>query len=434
MNIIYMHTHDSGRYTSPYGYNLPTPNIMKLAEDGVLFRSAYSAAPTCSPSRAALLCGMYAHTAGMLGLAHRGFSCYDYSRHMASYFTKNGFETALSGIQHEANDTSRLGYEKILTRPRRGLTSSEWDFANADAAVAFIEQPHDKPFFLSFGMFNTHREYPENDRFNPDYVIPPHPVADTPENRADWCCYMKSVAVADECVGRVVAAVDRAGLREDTLIIYTTDHGPAFPGMKCSLYDTGIGVSLIMSGAGLPRGVCRSELISQVDIYPTLCRLAGIDIPDWCVGVDARPLIFDGKPIRGEVFAEVTYHAAYQPMRAIRTKKYKYIRAFYDTEIQCYPNIDDSTPKNYLVNSPEFHWPMSPRMLFDVECDPVERVNLARDPAYSVILAELSAKLDCYMRETNDPLYVSRSVPLPSGAFANRMDGISPNEKDYIFG
>ena len=88
MNIIYMHTHDSGRYTSPYGYNLPTPNIMKLAEDGVLFRNAYCAAPTCSPSRAALLSGMYAHTSGMLGLAHRGFSCYDLRGHMASYFTK----------------------------------------------------------------------------------------------------------------------------------------------------------------------------------------------------------------------------------------------------------------------------------------------------------------------------------------------------------
>src|SRR5438128_29326 len=81
-NILYLHSHDSGRYLQPYGHAVPTPSLKKLAAEGVLFRRAFSAAPTCSPSRAALLTGQYAHQSGMLGLAHRGFSLNDYRKHM----------------------------------------------------------------------------------------------------------------------------------------------------------------------------------------------------------------------------------------------------------------------------------------------------------------------------------------------------------------
>lgn len=141
MNIIYIHTHDTGRFISPYGYALPTPNLFKLAEDGVLFRNAYCAAPTCSPSRSSMLTGMCAHASGMLGLAHRGFKITDYSKHIASYFTRHGIHTALCGIHHEANDINLLGYSEIIKNGKKFTLpeqSVEYDMANAEAAADFI--------------------------------------------------------------------------------------------------------------------------------------------------------------------------------------------------------------------------------------------------------------------------------------------------------
>jgi len=113
MNIVYMHTHDSGRFIDPYGFNIGTPAIQSLAEEGTLFRQAFSTAPTCSPSRASLLTGMNPHSCGMIGLAHRGFGLNDYSKHIVKQLNNEGFETALCGIQHVAHPAEKIGYKKI---------------------------------------------------------------------------------------------------------------------------------------------------------------------------------------------------------------------------------------------------------------------------------------------------------------------------------
>ena len=99
-NILYIHSHDTGRYISPYGHAVPTPNLQNLAEAGVLFRRAYCAAPTCSPSRAALLTGQSPHSAGMLGLANRGFQLGDFRQHIIHTLKGAGYTSALAGIQH----------------------------------------------------------------------------------------------------------------------------------------------------------------------------------------------------------------------------------------------------------------------------------------------------------------------------------------------
>jgi len=104
MNILYLHSHDTGRYIQPYGHFVETPNLQRLAEEGVLFRSAFSAAPTCSPSRAALLTGQSPHSCGMLGLAHRGFSLTDYRHHLLHSLREGGFRSVLAGIQHVATE------------------------------------------------------------------------------------------------------------------------------------------------------------------------------------------------------------------------------------------------------------------------------------------------------------------------------------------
>ena len=100
-NIVYLHSHDTGRYIQPYGYAVETPNMQRFAEEGVLFRNAFCAAPTCSPSRAALLTGMYPHSCGMLGLAGKNLCrLNDYGQHLSHFLKANGYETVLSGIEH----------------------------------------------------------------------------------------------------------------------------------------------------------------------------------------------------------------------------------------------------------------------------------------------------------------------------------------------
>src|SRR6476660_8683988 len=102
-NLVYIHSHDTGRFVSPYGYAIATPNLQKLAESGVLFRKAFCAAPTCSPSRAALLTGQAPHSSGLIGLAHRGFALHDPAQHLAHTLKNAGYYGVLTGMQHVAS-------------------------------------------------------------------------------------------------------------------------------------------------------------------------------------------------------------------------------------------------------------------------------------------------------------------------------------------
>src|SRR5579884_4565312 len=116
-NILYIHSHDTGRYIEPYGFDVATPNLQKLAGEGVLFRQAFDAAPTCSPSRASLLTGHCPHNNGMLGLAHRGFALNDYKEHILHTLRPHGYRSTLIGVQHVAKDPAVIGYDEIRAAP-----------------------------------------------------------------------------------------------------------------------------------------------------------------------------------------------------------------------------------------------------------------------------------------------------------------------------
>lgn len=418
MNIVYMHTHDTGRYIQPYGYAVPTPNLMQLAREGVLFRHAYCAGPTCSPSRAGLLTGMAPHTAGMFGLAHLGARLNDYSQHLAAYLSRNGYETALCGIQHEAPEAAMIGYDYILGNPDYDMSnfdfnSVEWDLENAAAAASFIRQQHKKPFFLSVGLFNTHLNFPQADpKINPDYLAVPFPFHDSPENRRQWSAYLTSAQAADQCVGIVLDALMVSGVWDDTLFIFTTDHGLPFPRMKCSLFDTGIGVSLIVrTPQNYKRGEAVDAMVSHLDIFPTICELAGIQPPSWLQGYSLLPLLKgQTESVRHAVFAEINYHVEYEPMRAIRTDRYKYIRNYGDQRYLS-PNLDASDVCSYLVNNGFLKTEKPEEMLFDLYLDPVERVNLAQSEEYQEIKQSLAKELLDWMYATHDPL-LNGKVPL----------------------
>ncbi|MEI6602983.1 MAG: sulfatase [Clostridia bacterium] len=435
MNIIYMHTHDSGRYFQPYGYAVPTPNLMHFAQSATLFRHAYCAGPTCSASRAALLIGMCAHESGMIGLAHRGFKLKDYSQHLARYLSEQGYETALSGVQHETSwDRSQedLGYQKLIVG-KGDLYAENMDAKNAEAVCAYLAEPKDKPFFLSYGLFHTHRPFPTELTANPDYVIPPAPLYDNANNREDFAAYITSAKIADECIGKVLQALEDTGHDKDTLVIFTTDHGIAFPFMKCNLYDSGIGVALMMRYPGNPlAGKAIDTLTSHVDVFPTICDLIATPKPVWLQGESLLP-VFRGEreEVHEEVFSEVTFHAAYEPMRCVRTKRYKLIR-LYEPSTQFIPaNVDDSASKTFVYESWIADHERAEELLFDLYLDPNERNNLVAAPAYAGVYAEMTKRLDDWMARTHDPLIPDGFVAKPEGAKVNKVTEYSPSSNDF---
>jgi N-sulfoglucosamine sulfohydrolase len=423
-NILYIHSHDSGRYLQPYGHAIPTPTLHKLARDGILFRRAFSAAPTCSPSRASLLTGQCAHRNGMLGLAHRGFSMNDYSKHLLHTLRKSGYRSILGGLQHIAANPETIGFDEIL-KPANTRADTV-----APAVAAFLDRRPSAPFFLDVGFFETHREYPnptvEDD---PAYIQPPAALPDTPETRTDMAGYRASARLLDRGVATVLDALDRNGLAENTLVISTTDHGIAFPRMKCNLTDTGWGVSLIVRGPGPFRGgkVC-DAMVSHLDVFPTLCDFLQIEKPAWLEGRSFLPVLRgETKEINDEVFAEVNYHASYEPARAVRTQTHKYIRRYGGRTAPVLPNCDDGPSKSLWLEHGWRRQEVPSEELYDLIFDPAEQNNLAARPKSAATLKEMRSRLDAWMKRTDDPL-LRGPIPAPAGAKVNPVDGVSPRE------
>ena len=423
-NIVYLHSHDTGRHVEPYGHRVSTPSIRRVAEEGLLFRNAFCAAPTCSGSRASLLTGQWAHVNGMTGLAHRGWQLAEPQRHLVHPLRRAGYWSALIGEQHVSKDPRTLGYDQVVDVPTTRVD------AVAPAALGVLAARPPQPFFLSIGFFETHRRFFEPSSPRDALYGPPAPgLPDTPETRADMAAFAASARSLDRGVGEVLRGLEEAELLDDTLLVLTTDHGLAFPGAKGGLTDRGIGVMLIVRGpAGFRGGGVCDALVSQVDVYPTLCELAGIPAPAPTHGRSLMPLVRGtASEIRDELFAELTYHAAYDPQRAIRTRRHKLIRILGPRLEPVLPNIDDSPSKDVLVRAGWGSRPRPREALYDLLLDPGEARGVEDDPAHAGIRADLGARLDRWMAETGDPI-LAGPVPPPAGAEVNDPDGISPDE------
>lgn len=423
-NILYIHSHDTGRYIQPYGHAVPTPHLQRLAEEGLVFRQAFSAAPTCSPSRASLATGQYPHSNGMLGLVHRGFSLSDPSHHIAHTLKNAGYRTAAAGTQHVAKRSVDIGFDERIPSDSKKAPDV------APAAAAFVARQPAQPFFLSVGFFETHREFESaGPQENPHYCMPPATLPDAPEIREDMAQFKASARVLDEGMGTVLRALDEHGLAENTLVICTTDHGIAFPRAKCNLTDHGIGVLMIMRGpGGFAGGRVTDALVSQVDLFPTICELCGIKAPPWLQGKSLMPLVRgETEQINQEVFAEVNYHAAYEPQRAARTQRFKYIRRLADRATPVLPNTDDSAGKALWLRHGWKTRAVPTDQLYDLVFDPTEAHNLVDDAEYLGVLVEMRELLNWWMRRTNDPL-LHGQVSAPPCARVNDTNGLSPNE------
>lgn len=408
MNLVMFDCHDLGQHLACYGWSsVPSDNLDQLAADGVRFENSFCTSPQCSPSRAALYTGRYPHVNGMFGLAHHPFSwrMHENEVYLARYLQAAGYETVHGGIQHVTDFTPQavhaLGFDQLLS----GYLAPEL----AESAVTFLEQPHERPFFLNIGFFEPHRDGTGGFKQAPaddgkGVILPPY-LPDTPEARQEFSELQGTIRQMDTAVGQVMAALQRLNLLENTWVIFTTDHGLAMPRAKCTMYDPGLKTALIMyaPGAGLTGGRVIRELISHVDMLPTILDGLNLTIPENLQGHSYWGLLqgHDYQP-RTAIYAEKTFHTDYEPQRAIRTQQYKLI---WNAEVD-------------IINVPSdiMHSPIYPQMidiltvqrppieLYDLRVDPDEKDNLAGQPAYEAVENELRQRLLAWMRETGDPL------------------------------
>jgi N-sulfoglucosamine sulfohydrolase len=288
---------------------------------------------------------------------------------------------------------------------------------------------------MSVGFFETHRDFevPTSVR-DTLYSLPPQNLPDTTRTRADMASFKASARSLDQGIGAVLNGLHHFGLQERTLIICTTDHGLAFPMAKATLFDRGIGVMMLMRGPqGFGGGRVLDTMVTHLDIYPTVCEVAGVETPDFVQGTSLMPLVRgETDRVHEEIFAEVTYHAAYEPQRAIRTDRWKYIRRFGAHPTTVLSNCDDSATKELLVEHGWGDQPVAEEQLYDLVFDPQESNNLAGDPEHATVQERMGTDLEDWMRRTDDPL-LEGPVPAPIGAEINLpSQGSSREPRTFI--
>jgi arylsulfatase A-like enzyme len=368
----------------------------------------------------------------MLGLAHRGWSLNDYQQHIIHTLRKSGYHSTLIGMQHVASDPHMIGYDAIWETDDSSVARV------APRASEFLLSPPQQPFFLSVGFTETHRPFAPVPVAAGKYCAPAPYLPDTPETRQDMAAFLHSVRTLDCGIGMILEALERSGLADHTLVICTTDHGIAFPAAKSTLTDRGTGVMLIMRGpGGFSGGLVVDALISQLDIFPTICEVARVELPQWLQGRSLLPLLQSSTAeIHDAVFAEVTFHAAYEPQRSIRTNRYRYIRHFAEQQQQRGPvlaNCDDSLSKDIWLAHGWQERPQPVEELYDLVFDPGEQRNLVADPDAASVLTDLRTRLTQWMMESHDPLLQGDVVPRP-GAMLNDPTQLSPGDPAHRIG
>lgn len=424
-NIIVMTTHDLGQHLHAYGVEtVQTPHLDRMAAQGVLFENNFCTSPGCSPSRAAIFTGRYPHSNGVLGLTHSDFlwRLHSSEKHLAQALNEHGYDTCLIGMMHENPRMDNVGFQHtVLGNGGSYFVSDDLqqnetapDLADFSGRIDFyLEQVQEsrQPFFLSIGTFEPHRPYNFNgclpDRENGVW-IPPYIPQETPEQCAaaekEFAALQGSIRHMDAAVGRLLENLEQRGLKDDTVVLFTSDHGVAMPRAKCSLYDPGIETPLILWGGGIPSGQRFSQLVSNVDYFPSLMEWAGLPVAENVQGRSFYPLLQGGGYVpRNEVFAEKTYHRSYDPIRCIRTERYKYIVNFeFNT---CYDAPCDIQQGDIYRTAVEKYMGIRPRYeLYDLDGDPWEQHNLAENPACDDIREELHNRLINWMHETEDAL------------------------------
>ncbi len=403
-HVVYVDCHDLGDWLGCYGRpDLRTPHLDELAAAGARFGMHVATAPICIPSRSSMYTGSLPHEVGVVGqepLAP-GTIC------MAARFRRAGYRTVLCGRLMIPNDAHWFGFaEQIATVPEE----------QAAAAAAFIEAQRGEsaPFLLQVSFTQCHR--PFGAAFDPELMeridVPPY-LPDTGVTRRDLATLAWQIRDLDARVGRILAAVQSAGLRERTLVVFTTEHGPAVARAKHTVYDSGLRTALLMLLPGvIAPGRSIDELSSNTDLLPTLADLCGLEQPQDIEGMSwAAQLTADrpAAPLRRWAFSQLNWGRRsgrwyYTPARSIRTSRHKLIRSYRRVPIF----VDNGWLARYAGDRATVErWygsPLPEAQLFDLAEDPFELRDRAGDPALAGVEAQLRERLDRHLRATGDPI------------------------------
>jgi len=428
---------DSGCYGNPV---LKTPSLDSLAKKGVRFSSAFSTVASCSASRSVIFTGLFNHTNGQYGHQHGPANLHTqrWVRGLPAMLNEQGYHTGLIGKFHvqprqvypfQELITSDVGYKSV-----KALQGNRDVWSMARQAGEFFSSEPEKPFFLTVAYSDPHRDwvksnaidYPnvKKETYDPEEVILPPYLPDKPEVRRELAAYYQSVGRLDQGIGFLLEALEKSGRAGNTLIIYISDNGIAFPGAKTNLYDPGIRLPMIISSPTQRRhGLVNDSMVSYIDIAPTVLDWAGAGLPPYELpGRSILPVLEQENPAGWDtVFASHTFHeiTMYYPMRVIRTRKYKYIlNLAHGLEFPFASDLYESATWQGIlrrgdgkmgVREVEKYIHRPKEELYELENDPHEVANVADDPQYKDVLDDLRVRLRSWQEATDDPWIVKYS-------------------------
>jgi N-sulfoglucosamine sulfohydrolase len=427
-----------GAYGNPV---IKTPNLDGLAQEGIRFTSAFATTASCSPSRSVLLTGLQNHKNGMYGLQHwqHHFQSFDDIKSLPVILAQNGYRTGRIGKYHVAPEVVYHFDEAMSEGAANDMASiARSPLQMADIAAEFVKKS-DQPFFLYFATDDPHRAFPfdtwpkpnsfgnrpqgypgiKEVIYDPKNVRVPWFLPDRPETRLEIAQYYQAVSRIDQGVGHLFDLLKASGKWDNTIVIYLSDNGIAFPGAKTTLYDPGIRLPLIFKAPDVARrGGASDALVSWTDITPTLLDYAGIDAaPLKLHGQSIRKIVEGAGEVAGRdaVFGSHSFHEVqmYYPMRMIRTHRYKLIQNLawplaFPQALDLIQSItwkahEKSGEKMYGLRTTKAYLHRPRYELYDLISDPHEARNRADDPAYAKVRAKLLRRLHTFIKDTGDP-------------------------------
>ncbi|MHB1356181.1 MAG: sulfatase family protein [Anaerolineae bacterium] len=408
-NILQLTTHDTGRHFGCYGHpTLHTPNIDALSADGVRFGNYFAAVPICCASRATMLTSLYPQSHGLLDLC---FAPFDWrlrqpERHLSHILRTAGYRKLLFGMQHEAADTADLALE-AMTQPVIPCAQL------AEALTGYLksEAAGQQPFYIQVGFLETHTAWDFGGAQPDDSLgveVPPY-LVDNAGARTAMAQFQGALRQVDGAVGTILRALRESGLEDNTIIVFTTDHGIELPRAKWHVYDPGIAIGLVMRypPAGWIGGRVCDQLLSNVDYLPTLLELAGLEVPGYCEGYSFAGALENLAPLREAVYAMYLKDQT----RCVRTARYKWIRHF--------DAASDYARVPLAIEDVMMHRGIPLCELYDLAADPNEFDNLFGRAEYAGIQAELDRMLWRWLESVDEPL-LHGPVRTPSYESASR--------------
>ncbi len=405
-NILMITCHDIGQHLGCYGVKtVQTGNLDKLASRGVRFENFYSTSAVCSPGRGSLHTGRYPQSNGLMGLTHAPWwwKLNEGERHTAAILKGFGYETYLIGFNHIDHNAHRLGYDKVLSTKRNAAET-----VRETRDLIQNAQSMERPFFVKVGFNEVHRPFGNGTDIAKGVFVPKW-MKRSQDVKDDLSAFQATIKYFDELVGGILDCLEKNTIACNTMVIMTSDHGIPYPGAKWTVRKAGIEVPLIVyqPDTVFSGGKIFTEVMSNVDVLPTLLNYLGEEIPANMQGCSFMDLIEvkTTKPPRREAFSQYTPEMKRDNVsRSIITNRYHLIRYFSAGRAMDYPV--DVSPQTFANHEQRCKTrgtrPFS--QLFDIKKDPYELNDIGAVQENTAIVAALSRRLLAWMQEVKDPL------------------------------